>query len=85
MRRAVGSNVPRLVDAPMSPATLIDFYAGAAEAIDAFEPRFKVTRFGTVGATAEGVLSMACEGIYFPRGHLGDFSVSEPKSATVTA
>jgi phage baseplate assembly protein W len=39
---------PALVDAPMSPATLIDFYAGAAEAIDAFEPRFKVTRFGTV-------------------------------------
>lgn len=85
MRRALGTDVPRLVDAPMSPATLIDFYAGAAEGIDLYEPRFKPTRFGTVSASADGGLSIACEGIYFPRGHLGDFSVSEPKNATVSA
>lgn len=84
MRRHVGSDITRLVDAPMSPATLIDFYAGAATAIDEFEPRFKVTRFGTTEATTDGRLSIECEGIHYPRGHLGDFSISEPQNARVT-
>jgi phage baseplate assembly protein W len=83
MRRAVGSKLPRLVDAPMSPATLIDFYAATAGVIDRWEPRFRVVRMRVDGAAANGHLSLIAEGVYFPRGHLGDFTVQEPKNVSV--
>jgi phage baseplate assembly protein W len=83
MRRAFGASLPRLVDAPMSPATLIDFFAGAAKAIADFEPRFQVTQMRVADAAA-GRLTVDCEGIYFPRGHLGDFSVRVPQKASIS-
>lgn len=83
MRRAVGSGLPRLVDAPVSPVTLIDFYQATALAIGAYEPRFKVVRVQLDAAAPAGTLSIAIEGIFYPRGHLGDFSVSVPKSASL--
>lgn len=83
MRRHVGSNLPRLVDGPISSVKLIDFYAAAAGAIDELEPRFKVTRFAAAEVAKEGRLMMEAEGVYFPRGHLGDFSTQEPKNARV--
>lgn len=83
MRREYGADIRRLVDAPMSPATLVDFYAAAAHAVDKDEPRFKVTKFGTVDATTDGNLTVECDGIYYPRGHLGDYSISQPANAVV--
>jgi phage baseplate assembly protein W len=81
MRRLYGSDLPRKVDSPMSPANLVDFFAAAAGAIDLFEPRFKVTQMQVGGATPDGHLTLDCEGVYFPRGHLGDFTVAEPQRA----
>lgn len=92
MRRDVGSGLPRLVDAPMSPATLIEFYAATAGAVRKYEPRFRIVRMnvarledGTpdIAGVAAGRLGLFADGIYFPRGHLGDFSISEPKRVTV--
>jgi hypothetical protein len=84
MRRHFGSDLPRLVDKPLSPATIVDFYAATVDAISTFEPRFKVVRMKVGGATENGELTLDCEGVYFPRGHLGDFSVSVPQNVTVT-
>lgn len=83
MRRHLGSDLPRLVDAPISPATVIDFYAATAGAINEFEPRYRVSRMRVEDATSGGHLSMLIEGVYYPRGHLGDFSISQPKTVTV--
>jgi phage baseplate assembly protein W len=83
-RRAFGAGIPRLVDAPMSPATIVDFYAAIADAIANNEPRFRVTKLSIADATSAGALSLLAAGIYYPRGHLGDFSVSVPQTATVT-
>lgn len=87
MRRYVGSNVPRLVDAPISPVTVIQFYAAVAKAIRDFEPRFRVARMqvneSTVDTAALGGIVMDIQGVYYPRGHLGDFTVSEPKTVSV--
>lgn len=83
MRRYLGSDLPRLVDAPMSPNTLIDFYAAIADSITNYEPRFRVSRMSVTNATAGGQLTIAAEGVYYPRGHLGDFSVSQPATVTV--
>jgi phage baseplate assembly protein W len=82
MRRHIGSNIPRMVDMPISPVTLIDVYAAVAEALR-LEPRFKVVRMGVQGVS-DGRLTIDIKGIYYPRGHLGDFSVQEPKTASVS-
>lgn len=82
-RRDVGSNLPRLVDAPISALTLVDFYAATAGVIDKWEPRFRLTR-ASMSQPESGHLSVAAEGIYFPRGHLGDFSIQEPKTVSVS-
>ena len=82
MRRAFGSDLPRLVDSPITPATIIDFYAATAGAINEYEPRFKVSRMRIDGTTG-GHLMLNAEGVYYPRGHLGDFTVSQPKTASV--
>lgn len=83
MRRHIGTSIPRMIDAPMTPITMIDFYAGVAEALD-LEPRFQATRLGVESVAADGHLRLSIQGVYFPRGHLGDFSVREPKEAVVT-
>jgi uncharacterized protein len=82
MRRNIGSRLPRLVDAPISPSTLIDFYAATAGVIDKWEPRFKLIRV-TMDEADKGHLTIAAEGVYFPRGHLGDFSIQQPKNVSV--
>jgi phage baseplate assembly protein W len=82
MRRAVGSSVPRMVDQPMNQVTLIDFYAAVAKAIRDYEPRFKVSKM-SVQSASSGQLTIAIQGVYYPRGHLGDFSVSEPQVVSV--
>jgi phage baseplate assembly protein W len=81
MRRAFGSDLVRLVDAPINQASLIEFYAATAKAINMYEPRFRVSRL-TVEGAERGRIKLRAEGTYYPRGHLGDFSIS---SAEVTA
>lgn len=81
MRRHVGAGLPRMVDAPINQNTVIDFYASVADALR-LEPRFKVSRM-RVESAAAGSIALLAEGVYYPRGHLGDFSVSQPKTVTV--
>jgi len=83
MRRDVGSAVPRAVDSPISPVTIIDLYAAVADAVRKYEPRFRVARMKVDSATTAGHITIAIQGVYYPRGHLGDYSVSEPKTVSV--
>lgn len=67
MRRDYGSRLPRLVDAPMNRATLLDIYSATAEALLAWEPRIKLL---TVTATAAqpGRIELSITGEYLPDG-----------------
>jgi phage baseplate assembly protein W len=56
MRRAFGSDLPALIDAPMSPVTLIDFFAGAAKAIATSSRASSVTQMKVADATTDGRL-----------------------------
>lgn len=85
MRREFGSRLFELVDAPMNDATILEVYVACAEAIEKWEPRFRLSRVLIGDADAQGRISLALFGTYYPRGHLGDFSVEEQKSATVAA
>lgn len=96
MRRDFGSELPDLIDAKMSGRNVLAVYSAAAAAIQKWEPRFRVksarlnaagyltTEDGrTIRAGEGGIVSLELHGLYFPRGHLGDFSVVEDASARV--
>ncbi len=61
MRRAYGSDLPALVDAPMNGETLVDLFMGVAEALDQWEPRFRLSRVQVLAAVA-GRLTLSLEG-----------------------
>lgn len=67
MRRNYGSNLPDLIDAPMTPDLMVEIYAETAVALDQWEPRFKLSRVGVAEANA-GHLVLDLEGEYLPDG-----------------
>ncbi|MGJ4951861.1 GPW/gp25 family protein [Bradyrhizobium sp. HKCCYLS20291] len=82
MARDFGSKMPRLVDRAVSQVTVIEFYAAVPEAINrinsealmAEEPRFRIIQMTLSDMTDEGNATFDIEGIYYPRGHIGDYS-----------
>lgn len=67
MRRDYGSDVPRLVDAAMTPRLAMNLYVAVAVALDQWETRFRLTRVQITDA-APGRITLAVEGIYLPDG-----------------
>ncbi|GJD31499.1 hypothetical protein PMNALOAF_2758 [Methylobacterium adhaesivum] len=94
MARDFGSDLPRMVDRALSPLTKIEFYAAVPEALNrispetlmAEEPRFRVTRMRLLEESdiANGNPIFDIEGIYYPRGHLGDFSEAYDASGRIS-
>lgn len=84
MRRSFGSRIFDFIDAKMTAASILGIYTAAAEAIEAWEPRFRVYRASLGTASADGSVDLTLYGIYFPRGHFGDYTVVEDASTRVT-
>jgi phage baseplate assembly protein W len=78
MRRDYGSEIPALIDQPMSDPVLLAIYTAVADAIDRWEPRLAVRRVAFMQASADGTAQIAIEAIYFPFGHLGDRATTAP-------
>ena len=74
MRRDFGSEIPDLIDRPMMPRVILAVYAAAANALDRWEPRFRLTHAQVDETSPQGVLRLMLVGTYYPRGHHGDFS-----------
>ncbi|CDZ43097.1 GPW/gp25 family protein [Neorhizobium galegae bv. officinalis] len=83
MRRDFGSDLPDLVDQKMTPRNILAIYAATARAIERWEPRFRMRRGQVRNATAAGRIELVIIGTYFPRGHLGDFSVAEDRNTRI--
>lgn len=83
MRRDFGSEIPDLVDRKMTSRLVLALYAAAAAAIRRWEPRFRLTRAAVTEAGATGRLGLVLSGTYYPRGHLGDYSVAEDASTRI--
>jgi phage baseplate assembly protein W len=83
MRREFGSRIPDLIDAKLTRSTVLAIYSAAAEAIETWEPRFRLRTASISAADAGGVVEIALGGVYFPRGHLGDWSAAEDATMTV--
>lgn len=67
MRRDYGSDIFKLVDAPMNGETLLQIYAATAGAIAKWEPRFLVRRVQATEA-APGSITLDLTGVYLPEG-----------------
>ena len=61
-RRTYGSDLPLLVDRPLTPATLVDVYAATAEAVAAWEPRVRLTAVAPASAARTG----GCSSTWWP-------------------
>ena len=81
MRRQYGCALHEFIDAPMNDETILRIIAAAADALDRWEPRFRLQRLIVDDATP-GKMTVPVEGIYFPRGHLGDYSYGETERGT---
>jgi len=77
MRRHFGSFVPVVLGEKLVPSTLLKFWTAICVAIEIWEPRYKVTRIVPAASPEQmrqGILGYRIEGVYRPRGHLGDFT-----------
>lgn len=83
MRRDFGSKVPDLVDAKMTRRSVIAVYSAAAEALEDWEPRFRLVSAAIDEAGQDGTIRVSLAGIYFPRGHLGDWSEAQDATMSV--
>ena len=83
MRRDFGSEIPDMIDAKMIQKNVLAVYSAAATAIAKWEPRFRVTGAALARLTAAGEVALQVTGTYYPRGHLGDYSVAQDASTRV--
>lgn len=67
MRRAYGSRLYELVDAPMNRATILDLYTATAEALTTWEPRIAVDQI-RVSEAQPGRVVLELTGEYLPTG-----------------
>lgn len=67
MRREYGSQLPRLVDAPLNQSTLLDLYAATGDALARWEPRFSLSSV-TASMPSPGVAVLTVVGVYLPEG-----------------
>lgn len=67
-RREYGSNLPRLVDRPITKSLVGELIAATAEALDRWEPRIRVTSVKVVSVDANGRIELQLKGILLVTG-----------------
>lgn len=84
LRRHLGSLVPEMQDQNADAATIFKVYMAIAEALHdpiSGEPGFSLQTIEMVEYGRTGRFVFLLEGIFYPRGHLGDYSLRETKTA----
>ena len=72
-RRSYGGEGTYLVDKPGTPETLISFTIAFGDAINAWEPRYRLRRVWFEEAGQDGIFILNMDGIYYPNALSGDF------------
>jgi len=83
MRRAFGSAHLELQDRSASAINIMRVYASVAEALRKWEPGFRLRTIRLTRGGPDGVFAFEMTGVFYPRGHLGDYSVKEDRAATI--
>lgn len=84
MLRDFGSDAPSMQDRPASAVEIARLYMAAAEALRKWEPGFRLTQIRAVRLDNAGAADFELSGIYYPNGHLGDFTRPETKNAVLS-
>ena len=74
MRREFGSELFDLIDRPMTDQVILAVYSATVMAIARWEPRYAVLGCQIGRLSEAGEMSVELSGVYYPRGHLGDFT-----------
>jgi len=74
---------PKILGQNLTPSTVLKFWSAICVAIDTWEPRYKVTQIIPLSADRDGSIGFRINGVYRPRGHLGDFSVEQPRNLSI--
>jgi len=77
LNRSFGSKIPSLVDAPMSPPAMMAHFMAIAEALRKWEPGYRLKSIALNSASSSGAVSFTLAGVFYPNGHLGDYSIAE--------
>lgn len=85
MHRHLGSRVPELQDANANALTIFETFGAIADALndpDGGEPGFSLSTISLVEYGRSGRFAFILDGPFFPRGHLGDYTVREQRQMT---
>ncbi|UNE53509.1 GPW/gp25 family protein [Bartonella machadoae] len=83
LRRHYGCDVGAFQDANADPATILQLYQAIVQALndpECGEPGFSLQKIDLIKATREGTFHFVLTGVFYPDGHLGDWSHKEPIS-----
>lgn len=91
LRRWVGSFVPHILGESATPRIITRFFWAIASSIELWEPNYRISRvrlqhrqdqslLTSPEELRQGHLSNRVEGVYRPRGHLGDFTPEARRS-----
>lgn len=67
LRRTYGSQLFKLIDAPLNRSTVMDLIAATADALSRWEKRFKLTNV-KVASSRPGAVVLDLTGVYLPDG-----------------
>jgi len=84
LRRHMGADVPNYIDANGDERTIMELFRSIIEALDdpdSGEPGFSVQRIEMAQAERDGAYHFIMDGVFYPNGHLGDWSVRESRQA----
>jgi phage baseplate assembly protein W len=81
MRRSFGARIAELQDDNATRGALLTFYVAVGDALARHEPGYRLTTLMMTRAGADGAFRLEMTGVYYPRGHLGDWSEGQDVSA----
>lgn len=85
LRRPFGSLVPELQDRNATAMRIMQTYAAIAAALRRWEPGFRLRTIAMTRGGPDGVFTFEMTGVFYPRGHLGDYSSAEPRTVAIAA
>lgn len=84
LNRDFGSKCPELVDRPGNRQQIGAYFTAIARALRKWEPGFRLSKV-TLVSLVPGRALFDIAGVFYPNGHLGDYSNPQGKTVSVAA
>lgn len=83
MRLEFGSNLLDLIDKPQLREIIALAYSYIAGPLERWEPNFELRSLEITRAGPDGQMMLDIDGLEYPRGHLGDFTVTSERVISI--